>query len=100
MTTLYPSKDKIEEIFSDRDLPDIFNSYLSEHVDVSVAGRDFTMSGLYKSKDAFHDAVYTRAASVVKMETFRIEVNHVIGGGDSAWAAVHSTGTGLSLSGQ
>lgn len=98
--TTYPSKDKIEEIFSDRDLPDTFNSYLAEQVDVSVAGQNFTASGLHKSKDAYHEAVYTRIAAVLKLETIRLEVHHVIGGGDSAWAAVHSTGTGLSQSGQ
>lgn len=96
----YPTKDKIEEIFADRDIPDIFNSYLSDHVDVSVAGQEFHLSGQYKSKDAFHDAIYIRLSSALQLETIRVEVNHVIGGGDSAWAAVHSTCTSLTKSGQ
>ena len=98
--TLYPTKDKIEEIFSNRDLPDIFHSYLSDHVNVTVAGQEFHIAGHYKSIDAFHDGIMVRVASVLKMETLRIEVNRVIGGGDSAWAAVHCTGTALSISGQ
>lgn len=98
--TLYPTKDKIEEIFSDRGLPDIFHSYLSDHVDVSVAGQEFHIAGHYQSIDAFHNGILARVASVLKVETLRIEVNRVIGGGDSAWAAVHSTATALSISGQ
>lgn len=97
---LYPTRDKIEEIFSDRDVPEIFNSYLSDHVDVSVAGEEFHLRGQYKTKDAFHEAIYVRAASAMQPETIRVEVNHVIGGGDSAWAAVHSTSTAISKSGQ
>ena len=76
--TLYSTKDKFEEVYSDRDLPDIFKSHLSEYVDVSVAGREFHMAGLYKFKDGFHDAVFALAVSVVQMVTFRIEVNHVV----------------------
>lgn len=98
--TTYPTKDKIEEIFSDRDLPDIFNTYLSDHVDLSVVGGGFHLAGHFKSKEAFHEAVYIKGTSLLKLETLRVEVNRVIGGGDDAWAAVYSTATAVTKRGQ
>ena len=95
----YPTRDKIEEIFSDRDRTDVFQSYLSEHVDVEVAGQEFHLSGRHKSIDG-HSAVYSRGLAILKDETLHIEVNRVIGGEDSAWAAVNSTATAIGKSGQ
>lgn len=87
----YPTRDEIEEIFSTRDVPELFHSHIAEHIDVSVPGQeDFHLSGHYKSIDAFHEAIYARVAAALKPETIVCVVNRVIGGGDSSWAAVHS----------
>lgn len=94
----YPTRDRIEEIFSDRVIPEIFHSYLSEHVDVEVAGQEFHLSGHHKSIEA-HSAAWSRGVAILKVETLHIEVNRVIGGEDSAWAAVHSTATAITKSG-
>lgn len=95
----YPTRDKIEEIFSDRDRPDIFHSYFSEHIDVEIAGQEFHLSGHHKSVDA-HSAIWSRGLAILKVGTLHIEVNRVIGVEDSAWAAVHSTATAITKSGQ
>lgn len=98
--TPYPTRDKIEEIFYDRVNPEKFKSYLVDHVDARVVGQEFQLSGHHKSKETFHEEVWVRGTSMVKIETLRVEVNRVIGGEDSAWAAVHSTGTATAKSGQ
>lgn len=96
----YPTSDKIEEIFADRDLPDIFNTYLVDHVDVSVNGHEFHLGGHHKSKEAFMEDVFHPLLAPMKIETLRLEVNRVIGGGDSAWAAVYSTATAIAKNGR
>lgn len=44
-TTTYLSAHQIEEIFSDRDVPHVFNSYLAENVEVTVVGMDLLIGG-------------------------------------------------------
>ncbi len=49
---------------------------------------------------AFHDSIYGRVAAGLKVETIRVEVMRVIGGGESAWAAVESLCTATSKYGE
>ena len=90
MATPYPNAFQIEEMFSNRDVPDIFHTYLADPIDVVVVGQDFHVGGHYKSMEAFHQGIYARVADSLKIETIRVEVRRVIGGGESAWAAVES----------
>ena len=100
MAPTYPTVHQIEEMFSDRDIPSIFNTYLADNVDVTVVGKEFAIAGTYKSSQAFHDAVFSRVSAALKVETIRLEVLRVIGGGDSPWAAVESLGTATSKYGE
>ncbi|KAI4118358.1 MAG: hypothetical protein LQ345_001579 [Seirophora villosa] len=94
--TTYLSAHQTEEIFSDRDVPHVFNSYLAENVEVTVVGMDLLIGGRYKSMQAFHDAIYGRISDALKMDTVRVEVTRVIGGGDSPWVAAESLATATS----
>ncbi|KAI4164798.1 MAG: hypothetical protein LQ342_001430 [Letrouitia transgressa] len=86
----YPTAYQIEEMFSNRARPDKFHQYLADPIDVTVVGQDFHISGNYKSTQEFHDNIYVRIVAALKEESIRIEVRRVIGGGDSAWAAVET----------
>lgn len=92
----YPTAYQIEEIFANRDVPSIFHTYLADPINVTVVGQEFSIAGHYKSMQAFHDAIYARVAAALKVETIRVEVVRVIGGGESAWAAVESLCTATS----
>ncbi|KAL9614242.1 MAG: hypothetical protein Q9167_001264 [Letrouitia subvulpina] len=92
----YPNAYQIEEMFCNRARAEKFNQYLADPIDVTVVGQDFNIGGNYKSIQEFHDSVYVRAIAALKEETIRIEVRRVIGGGDSAWAAVESYCTAVS----
>ena len=100
MPSPYPNAYQIEEIFANRDNPNIFNTYLADSVDVTVVGQDFHIAGQHQTPQAFHDAVWVRMTAALKLETLRIEVVRVIGGGESAWAAVESSATATSKSGE
>ena len=50
--------------------------------------------------EAFHGATYDRVSAALKVETIRVEVLRVIGGGESAWAAVESLCTATSKYGE
>lgn len=54
MATPYTSAYQIEEMFANRDVPDIFHTYLADPIDVVVVGQDFHIGGQYKSMEAFH----------------------------------------------
>ena len=90
MATPYPSAYQIEEMFANRDVPDIFHTYLADPIDVVVVGQDFHVGGQYKSMEAFHQGIYARVADSLKIETIRVEVRRVIGGGESPWASIES----------
>ena len=90
MATPYPSAYQVEEMFANRDVPDIFHTYLADPIDVVVVGQDFRVGGQYKSMEAFYQGIYARVADCLKVETIRVEVRRVIGGGESPWAAVES----------
>ena len=96
----YPNAYQIEEIFSNRDNPTVFNTHLTENIDVTMVGQDFHLAGHHSSPQAFHNEVYGRITSALKPETLRIEVRRVIGGGDSAWAAVESSATAVTKMGE
>ena len=100
MPTPYPNAYQIEEMFASRDLPDIFNSYLADNFDATVVGQDFHIGGHYNSIEAFHNAVYGGLTATLKLETLRVEVIRVVGGGESAWAAVESVVTATSKYGE
>ncbi|KAI4126772.1 MAG: hypothetical protein LQ338_003590 [Usnochroma carphineum] len=86
----YPNAYQIEEMFANRGIPDRFHQYLADPIDVTVVGQEFHIGGNYKNMQDFHDNIYARVAAGLKEETIRVEVRRVIGGGDSAWAAVES----------
>lgn len=50
--------------------------------------------------EVFHDAIYGRVSQALKVETIRVEVVRVVGGGESAWAAVESLCTATSKYGK
>ena len=96
----YPTTYQIEEMFANRETPSVFNTYLADNVDVAVVGVDFLISGRHRSVQEFHDNIWGRMTAVLKVETLKIEVRRVIGGGESAWAAVESSATATSKSGK
>ena len=100
MAPPYPTAYQIEEMFANRDVPNIFHTYLADPIDVTVVGQDFHIGGNYKSMEAFHNAIYARVSAGLKTETIRVEVVRVIGGGESAWAAVESLCTATSKYGE
>lgn len=97
----YPTAYQIEEMFANRGRPEIFNGYLAETCDVLVmGGEDFHLGGRYHTVQDFHDEIYGHVTSALKVETFKVEVLRVIGGGESAWAAVESLSTATSKYGE
>lgn len=96
----YPTAYQIEEMFANRGAPSIFHTYLADPIDVTVVGKDFDVAGNYKSMQAFHDAIYGRVSQALKVETIRVEVMRVVGGGESAWACVESLCTATSKYGE
>lgn len=100
MSTPYPNAYQIEEMFANRGFPDTFHTYFADNIEVTVVGKDFHIGGHYRSMEAFHDAIYARVSAGLKVETIRIEILRVIGGGDSAWAAVESLATATSKYGE
>ena len=83
-------------MFANRGIPNLFHTYLADNIDVTVVGQDFHIGGHHNSMEAFHDAIYTRVSSALKVETIRVEIVRVIGRGESAWAAVESLCTATS----
>ena len=101
MSSPYPTAHQIEEMFANRGHPEVFNSYLADTVDILVmGGEEFHLRGRYNSVQSFHDEIYGHVTSALKVETFRVEVLRVIGGGDSPWAAVESLSTATSKYGE
>lgn len=98
--TPYPNMHQIEEIFHDRDKPLIFNKFLAETLDAVVVGRDFNLGGHYKTIEAFHEGIYGRVATSLDLETMRLSVVRVIGGGQSPWAAVEMSCTATANNGE
>ncbi len=90
MATPYPNTFQMEEMFANRDVPSIFHTYLADPIDVVVVGQDFHVRGQYNPMEAFHQGIYARVADSLKVETIRVEVRRVTGGGESPWAAVDS----------
>lgn len=100
MSPPYPTPSQIKEIFDSRVDQSVFNSHLADPVDIIIVGKDAPLVGHYKSVQHFDEAVYARMAATLKMETMRIEVVQVIGGGESASAAVESLVTGTTKLGK
>ena len=50
--------------------------------------------------ESFHNAIFSRVSAALKVETIRVEVIRVVGGGDSAWAAVELVATATSKYGE
>ena len=96
----YPTAYQIEEMFNNRQNESIFHTYFTNPVNVFVVSEeDFPLAGRYKNTQEFHDAILGRIAALMK-DDYRIEVQRVIGGGESAWAAVESKATGTSKNGE
>lgn len=96
----YPTPDEIEEMMALRGVPSLFHTFLADHLDVTVVGKEFHIGGHYNSIEAFHEGIYARVAAALKEETIRVEVIRVIGGGTSAWACVESKCTAMSKYGE
>ncbi|KAM0802201.1 hypothetical protein BDR22DRAFT_845345 [Usnea florida] len=86
----YPNAYQIEEMFANRSNPSIFNTYFTDSVDVIVVGQDFHLGGRYTSIEDFHNGLFERTVSRFKDRTYTLEIVRVIGGGESAWAAVET----------
>lgn len=89
-TSPYLNAYQIEEMFANRLVARIFNNYYADPVDITVIGQDFHLSGHYNSIQRFDDEVFGELWELVKVETVRTEVLRVVGGGESAWAAVET----------
>ena len=64
MSSPYPTAYQIEEVFTNRGHPEIFNSYLADTADVLVmGGEDFRLGGRYNSVQSFHDEIYGHVTS-------------------------------------
>lgn len=87
-------------MFANRGVPSLFLIYLADNIDVTVVGQDFYIGGYYNSMEAFHGPIYDRVSAALKVETIRVEVLRVIGGAESAWAAVESLCTATSKYGE
>ena len=59
-------------------------------------GKEFNVDGYYRSAQHFDEECFNRIMAALRQETVRVEVLRVIGGGESAWAAVESFATGMS----
>ncbi|KAK0513474.1 hypothetical protein JMJ35_004460 [Cladonia borealis] len=70
MATPYPSAYQIEEMFANRDVPDIFHTYLADPIDVVVVGQDFHVGGQYKSREAFHQGIYAHPREIAQIKEF------------------------------
>lgn len=99
-TSPYPTAYHIEEMFANRLVAKIFNNYYADPVDITVIGHEFHLSGHYDSIQRFDDEVFGELWELVKAETVRTEVLRVIGGGESAWAAVESRVTATTKYGE
>ena len=99
-TSPYPTVFQIEEMFANRLVARIFNNYYADPVDITVIGQDFHLSGHYNSIQRFDDEVFAELWELVKVETVRTEVLRVIGGGESAWAAVETRVTATTKYGE
>lgn len=98
--TPYPNVHQIEEIFHDRDNPTVFNKFLAEPLDAVVVGQEFNLGGHYKTIEAFHEAIYGRITRSLDLDTMRLSVVRVIGGGNSPWAAVETLCTATGKNGE
>ena len=75
-------------MFANREFPETFNTYFADSVDIIIVGQDSHIGGHYNSTQAFHDNIYARITAALKMETLRLPIKRVIGGGESSWAAI------------
>ena len=101
MSSPYPTAYQIEEMFANRVATEVFHSYFADNVDVlMIGGEDFHLGGRYHSVQSFHDKIYGAVSSAVQVETLKVEVLRVIGGGESPWAAVESLTTATSKYGE
>ncbi len=87
--TPYPTPYQIEEMFANRLVASIFNTYYADPHDITVIGHDFHLAGHYNIQ-RFDDEVFGELWELVKKDTVRLEVLRVIGGGESPWAAVET----------
>lgn len=72
---------------------------LDDNCDIKVTGYDHHFAGEEKGKDSVVKNVRENIFSMLNENTIKFEVVHVIGGGDSPWAAVECKGTGKSKTG-
>lgn len=100
MAPPYPTPAQIKQIFDSRVDQSVFNSHLADNISIIIVGHNSPFVGHYKSVQHFDEAVYARMAATLKMETAKVEVVQVIGGGESASAAVESVVTGTSKLGE
>ena len=89
-TPPYPTPYQIEEMFANRLVASIFNTYYADRVDITIIGQDYHHGGHYNSIERFDEEVFGELWDLVKKDTVRLEVVRVVGGGESAWAAVES----------
>ena len=88
MSPPYLIPSQIKEIFENRHNQSVFNSHFADNASIIIVGQDDTIGGHYKSTQHFDEVVFDRMSATMKMETARMEVVQVIGGGESATAAV------------
>ncbi|KAL8816571.1 MAG: hypothetical protein Q9191_008306 [Dirinaria sp. TL-2023a] len=98
MPSPYPSIYQVEEMFGNRvSDPSLFHTYFANNFTVTVNGTDFHLKGHHTDTDTFH-SIYTRIVDHLKVDTLKVEVVRVIGGGESAWATVVTNATALTRS--
>ena len=99
MPSPYPNRFQIEEMFANRVNTDAFHSYFADNFSVTVVGQDFHLGAHHTSTDTFNE-ILTRIVDHLKRETIKVEVMRVIGGEESAWAAVETLGTAITKTGE
>ena len=100
MSTPYPTAYQIEEMFSSRAGQSTFNSYCADNIEITIVGKGFNVGGYCRSAQHFDEDCFNRIMAALRQETVRVEVLRVIGGGESAWAAVKSFMTATSRYGE
>ena len=68
---------------------DKFAAYLAPNVETTIMGHDHHLTGTHKGVDALHENNKGRLLEMLDLSKgIKLDIVHVIGGGDSPWACV------------
>ncbi len=99
----YPTAHQIEDMFqwrADASTHDKFDAIIDDHLDAKMMGHDHHLAGEYKGKPAWIEGNRSHFLEMIdRSKPFKLEIVHVIGGGDSPWASVEMKTTAKAVSG-